>query len=153
MQRKKCKINKLAAPIFSPFCWMVWGAGKFVVKTARVNRVKSCTHCEVVERSRLIRSRPQLCMSSHSSESCNDEDTSTIRGFAKKKIPKIREYYGSGSVGPGCTDIHPPDIHPPDSRPPDSHPPDIHPPDSRPPDSHPPDNRPPDVSIEMRLKF
>ena len=40
MQRKKCKINKLAAPTFSHFCWMVWGAGKFVVKTARVYRVK-----------------------------------------------------------------------------------------------------------------
>ena len=39
MQRKKCKINKLAAPIFSHFWWMIWGAGKFVVKTARVYRV------------------------------------------------------------------------------------------------------------------
>ena len=40
MQRKKCKINKLAAPIFSPFLLDGLGAGKFVVKTARVYRVK-----------------------------------------------------------------------------------------------------------------
>ena len=33
---KKCKIIKLAAPIFSHFWWMVWGAGMFVVKTDRV---------------------------------------------------------------------------------------------------------------------
>ena len=26
-----------------------------------------------------------------------------LRGFAKKKIQKIRDYYGSGWVGPGLT--------------------------------------------------
>ena len=26
-----------------------------------------------------------------------------LRGFAKKKIPKIRDYYGSGWMGPGLT--------------------------------------------------
>ena len=28
-----------------------------------------------------------------------------VRGFAKKTIPKFRDYYGSGWVGPGLTRI------------------------------------------------
>ena len=28
-----------------------------------------------------------------------------VRGFAKKKIQKIRDYYGSGWVGPGHSDF------------------------------------------------
>ena len=31
--------------------------------------------------------------------------TYTVKGFAKKTIPKIRVYYGSGWVGPGLTRI------------------------------------------------
>ena len=40
MQRKNVKLTNWRHPYFSDFCWMVWGAGKFVVKTARVYRVK-----------------------------------------------------------------------------------------------------------------
>ena len=29
--------------------------------------------------------------------------SAAVRGFAKKKPPKIRDYYGSGRVGPGLT--------------------------------------------------
>ena len=39
MQRKKCKINKLAAPIFFPFLLDGLGSREVVVKTARVYRV------------------------------------------------------------------------------------------------------------------
>ena len=28
-----------------------------------------------------------------------------LRGFAKKKIPKIQDYYGSGWVGPGLSEF------------------------------------------------
>ena len=38
---KKVKLTNWRHPYFSHFCWMVWGAGKFVVKTARVYRVKT----------------------------------------------------------------------------------------------------------------
>ena len=41
MQRKKLKkLKNQRHPYFPHFCWMVWGAGKFFVKTARVYRVK-----------------------------------------------------------------------------------------------------------------
>ena len=35
-EKKKLKLTNWRHPYFSHFCWMVWGAGKFVVKTARV---------------------------------------------------------------------------------------------------------------------
>ena len=39
MLRYAEKLTNWRHPCFSHFCWMVWGAGKFVVKTARVYRV------------------------------------------------------------------------------------------------------------------
>ena len=38
-REKNVKLTHWRHPYFSHFCWMVWGAGKFVVKTARVYRV------------------------------------------------------------------------------------------------------------------
>ena len=38
---KNVKLTNWRHPYFSQFCLMVWGAGKFVVKTARVYRVNS----------------------------------------------------------------------------------------------------------------
>ena len=40
-REKNVKLTNLRHPYFSHFCWIVWGAGKFVVKTARVYRVKA----------------------------------------------------------------------------------------------------------------
>ena len=37
-EKKNVKLTNWQHPYFSHFCWMVWGAGKFVVKTARVYR-------------------------------------------------------------------------------------------------------------------
>ena len=41
-REKNVKFTNWRHPYFSHFCWMVWGAGKFAVKTARVYRVKAC---------------------------------------------------------------------------------------------------------------
>ena len=38
-EKKNVKLTNWRHPYLSHFCWMVWGAGKFVVKTARVYRV------------------------------------------------------------------------------------------------------------------
>ena len=37
-REKNVKLTNWRHPYFPNFCWMVWGAGKFVVKTARVYR-------------------------------------------------------------------------------------------------------------------
>ena len=38
-EKKNVKLTNWRHLYFSHFCWMVWGAGKFVVKMARVYRV------------------------------------------------------------------------------------------------------------------
>ena len=42
-REKNVKLTNWRHPYFSHFRWMVWGAGKFVVKTARVYRVNRIT--------------------------------------------------------------------------------------------------------------
>ena len=49
MQRKKCKINKPAAPLFFPFLLDGLGSREFVVKTARVYRVKCISVLTLLE--------------------------------------------------------------------------------------------------------
>ena len=49
-REKNVKLTNWRHPYFPHFCWMVWGAGKFVFKTARVYRVISYNTYEIQTR-------------------------------------------------------------------------------------------------------